>query len=139
VHLNRATDIALRILMLAAAKDRQLTIDELAETMNVPRNHIAKVVQRLRHEELVVTTRGRGGGVSVPAGALDVSVGQIVRRFEGASEVVECEEPPCPLARACRLRGALAVAQEAFFASLDGVLLSDLLRSPTGPVLLSLS
>ncbi|MFB9905497.1 RrF2 family transcriptional regulator [Allokutzneria oryzae] len=138
MHLSRATDIALRVLMLAAAKNRQLTIDHLATTMNVPHNHVAKVVQRLQREGLVTTTRGRNGGVWVPAEARKVTVGQVVRRFEGESEVVECEAPPCPLQRSCRLRAALARAQEAFFASLDGVPLEDLLARPTGPILLSL-
>ncbi|ACU37683.1 Rrf2 family transcriptional regulator [Actinosynnema pretiosum subsp. pretiosum] len=139
MHLSKATDIALRVLMLAAAKDAQLTVDDLATSMNVPRNHVAKVVQRLQKEGLVTTARGRNGGVSVPPGARGVSAGHVVRRFEGEDEVVDCEQGPCPLHRACLLRGALRTAREAFFASLDTVLLRDLIAPPTGPVLLSLT
>lgn len=139
MQLSRATDIALRVLMLAAAKDERLTIDELAEAVNVPRNHVAKVVQRLQRQGLLDTTRGRNGGVTVPPHARDVPVGTVVRHFEGRSEVVECEAPPCPLRHSCRLRSTLAQAQEAFFAALDEVMLRHLLADPTGPVLLSLS
>ena len=46
---------------------------------------------------------------------------------------------PCPLRAACRLRGALRQAQEAFFAVLDPLSIEDLVASPTGPVLLGLS
>jgi Rrf2 family nitric oxide-sensitive transcriptional repressor len=53
---------------------------------------------------------------------------------------VGCEDdPPCPLRAACRLRSALRQAQEAFFASLDGVTVASLVDAPTGPVLLSLT
>ncbi|EWM10486.1 Rrf2 family transcriptional regulator [Kutzneria sp. 744] len=139
MHLSRATDIALRILMLAAAQRRQLTIDELAAALNVPRNHVAKVVQRLQRPGWLTTTRGRGGGISLPDATLRTTVGRIVRDFEGTGEVVDCESPPCPLSAACRLRGALRTAQEAFFASLDEVVLQDLIAPPTGATLLSLT
>lgn len=139
MHLSRATDIALRILMLAAAQRRQLTIDELAAALNVPRNHVAKVVQRLQRPGWLTTTRGRGGGISLPDATLRTTVGRIVRDFEGTAEVVDCESPPCPLSAACRLRGALRTAQEAFFASLDDVVLQDLIAPPTGATLLSLT
>ncbi|MEU8632577.1 Rrf2 family transcriptional regulator [Amycolatopsis sp. NPDC048633] len=139
MHLNRATDIALRILMFAGARGSQVTIDELAAAMALPRNHVAKVVQRLQHHGFVVTARGRGGGVRLADGVLSSSAGHVVRYFEGDAEVVNCDEPPCPLRDVCRLRGALHVAQEAFFASLDEVPLTALVAPPTGPVLLSLT
>ena len=138
MRLNRATDIALRVLMLAAAQRRVLTIDALADALAVPRNHVAKVVQRLQAAGWVETTRGRGGGITLPDATLDVSVGLIVRHGERQTEVVACEDPPCPLRSACRLRGALHEAQEAFFAALDPVTLRDLLADPAGPTLLTL-
>jgi Rrf2 family nitric oxide-sensitive transcriptional repressor len=139
VHLSRATDIALRVLMLVAAQRRQLTIDELAAALNVPRNHVAKIVQRLQRSGWLTTTRGRGGGISLLDTALRTSVGRIVRDFEGVAEVIDCETPPCPLRAACLLRGALRTAQEAFFASLDEVVLQDLIAPPTGRTLLTLT
>ncbi len=54
--------------------------------------------------------------------------------------MVGCEDdPPCPLRAACRLRGALRTAQEAFFATLDPLSIGDLVAAPTGPVLLGLT
>ncbi|WP_055724533.1 Rrf2 family transcriptional regulator, partial [Streptomyces niveiscabiei] len=68
------------------------------------------------------------------------SVGWLVRELEGEAEVVDCEgDPPCPLRAACRLRGALREAREAFFAALDPVVVADLVASPTGPVLVGLA
>ncbi|MEU4567495.1 hypothetical protein [Micromonospora sp. NPDC023956] len=72
---------------------------------------------------------------------MDVRVGaerDQLRAFEGAAEVVDCDRPACPLLPACRLRGELRRAQEAFLDVLDRVRLGDLLADPTGPVLLAL-
>lgn len=137
MQLNRATDIALRVLMLTAADRERQTIDELAHALAVPRNHMAKVVQRLQRLGLLSTTRGRAGGVELADGAVETTVGAVVRAFEGEREVVGCDDPPCPLRGACRLRGVLHQAHQAFLASLDTVRLADLLGPPGGPVLLT--
>ena len=138
MKLNRSTDMAMRIAMLTAASGRRTTVDELAERLALPRNHVAKVVQRLQHLGVLVTIRGRSGGVSFAADGGTYTVGQVVRAFEGDGEVVDCEAPACPLRAACRLRVELRRAQEAFLAVLDRVSLADLVDSPTGPVLLAL-
>ncbi|MFI5938216.1 RrF2 family transcriptional regulator [Actinoplanes sp. NPDC051494] len=141
MRLNRSTDIGLRVLMLATARADQLTIDELAGSLAVPRHHLAKVVQRLQKLRLLETVRGRGGGVRLAPAARDASVGALVRELEGATEVVDCDgDPaePCPLRGGCRLRGALRVAQEAFYASLDPITVGELAAPPTRQVLLTL-
>jgi len=139
VRLNRSTDISLRILMLGAVRDDRLTIDELAESLAVPRHHLAKVVQRLQHLGLLETVRGRSGGVRLAADARAASIGGLVRTLEGETEVVDCEgEPPCPLSQGCLLRGALRHAQEAFYAALDPITVGELSAPPTRQVLLSL-
>ncbi|MEU4692664.1 Rrf2 family transcriptional regulator [Actinoplanes sp. NPDC023714] len=139
MRLNRSTDIGLRILMLAAARDDLLTIDELAASLAVPRSHLAKVVQRLQHRGLLDTVRGRNGGVRLAATARDASAGELIRDLEGETEVADCDgEPACPLSGGCRLRGALRAAQEAFYASLDPFTISDLAAPPVRRTLLTL-
>ncbi|MFE2754540.1 RrF2 family transcriptional regulator [Actinosynnema sp. NPDC059335] len=138
MHLIRSTDIALRVVMLLASGGGRLTVDQLSDALDVPRNHLAKVVQRLQRHGFVATARGRAGGVVVPAEVLDTSVGAIVRALEGDGEVVDCEGPPCPLRGGCHLRSALRTAQLAFLAVLDGVTVRGLVADPAGPVLLDL-
>lgn len=140
MRLNRSTDIGLRILMLGAVSDDLLTVDRLAESLNVPRHHLAKVVQRLQHMALLETVRGRHGGVRLAAAAYDTSIGAVVRELEGGAEVVDCEgETVCPLSGGCRLRGALRRAQEAFYAALDTITVGDLTSPPTRQILLTLT
>ncbi len=138
MQLNRSTDIALRVLMYTAAKDGRRTIDELADALAVPRHHLAKVVQRLQRLGLLTTVRGRGGGVELEPTARRIGVGTVVRRLEPDDEVVQCDDPPCPLRGQCRLRSAFRRAHEAFLRSLDEVTLADLVDGETGPVLLTI-
>lgn len=139
VKLNRSTDMALRIAMLVAPASARTTVDELADRLDLPRSHVAKVVQRLQRIGVLVTVRGRSGGVAFAEGAERITVGRVVRAFEGEGEVVSCEESGCALRAGCRLRVQLRRAQAAFLAVLDEVPLDDLVDDPTAAVLLTLA
>ncbi|MER6622338.1 MULTISPECIES: Rrf2 family transcriptional regulator [unclassified Streptomyces] len=144
MRLLRSTDLALRVLMrLAVAGDSTPTTRDVSEAMDVPYTHAAKVVAELQHMGLLTARRGRGGGLGLTEEGRTASVGAVVRAFEGEGDVVDCEgtatSSPCPLNSACRLRGALRGAQEAFFASLDPLTVADIVSAPTGPLLLGIS
>ncbi|MFG1945831.1 RrF2 family transcriptional regulator [Nonomuraea sp. NPDC048826] len=143
MRLTAFTDISLRIVMrLAVVRgDELMTTRAIADALAVPYTHAAKAVARLSELRLVEARRGRGGGLQLTERGRTASVGAVVRRLEGDGEVVGCEDPllPCPLRAACRLRGALREAQEAFYASLDQVTIASLVTEPAGPVLLSLT
>jgi Rrf2 family nitric oxide-sensitive transcriptional repressor len=130
--------MALRIAMLTAASPARTTVDELATRLALSRSHVAKVVQRLQRIGVLVTVRGRSGGVAFAEHAGELTVGTVVRAFEGDDEVVSCEQSGCPLIAGCRLRGELRRAQAAFLGVLDGVRLSDLVDGAAGPLLLRL-
>lgn len=141
MRLTKSTDIALRMAMRLAVtgENDAPTTREVAGAVGVPYTHAAKVVSRLQHLGVLEARRGRGGGLTLTAAGRTGSVGRLVRQLEGTGDVVGCEDdPPCPLAGACRLRGALRAAQEAFYAALDPFTVEDLVARPTGPVLLSL-
>lgn len=139
MQLTAFTDLGLRIVMrLAVLDDEQAaTTRRLAEELNVPATHAAKVVTQLGRLGVVDARRGRGGGLRLAPDARAVSVGFVARALEGDGEVVECEgATPCPLRDGCRLRAALARAREAFFAALDPVTLADVAAPPTRELLL---
>ncbi len=141
MQLTQFTDLGLRTVMRLAVLDPEETMStqDVAAQLAVSYNHTTKVVTRLAELGVVAARRGRGGGVRLSATGRSASVGWIARELEGPGEVAQCEGPtPCPLRQACRLRGALREAQEAFFTVLDRFTVEDLARTPTGPVLLAL-
>lgn len=119
--VNRATDAALRVLLaLAATIERRASVRDLATELNVPRHHLAKVVQSLAREGWVATSVGRAGGVTITASGLTATAGDVVRTLEGSAPVIDCYALECPLlARGCRLPRLFADAQRAFLATLD--------------------
>ncbi|MBT3150875.1 Rrf2 family transcriptional regulator [Streptomyces sp. CHD11] len=144
MRLLRSTDLALRVLMrLAVTSGAKATTRDVATAMDVPYTHAAKVVAALQHMGLLTARRGRGGGLALTEEGRTASVGALVRAFEGEGDVVDCAgtatSAACPLSSACRLRGALRQAQEAFYATLDPLTVADIAGGPTGPLLLSLS
>ncbi|MFD7438227.1 RrF2 family transcriptional regulator [Streptomyces sp. NPDC059861] len=141
MRLTRYTDLALRAVMRLAVVDDEelLTTRQIAASMNVPYTHMAKAIAQLQRLGVIEARRGRNGGLSLTDTGRRTRVGDLVRTLEGNREAVVCEgDTPCPLAGACRLRRALLEAQEAFYSSLNGVTVADLVTAPTGPVLLSL-
>ncbi|MEV4248174.1 Rrf2 family transcriptional regulator [Streptosporangium canum] len=141
MRLTKFTDLALRVTMRLAVAEQgaSLTTRQVAEAMAIPYTHTAKAIARLQRLGVVEARRGRGGGLELTGTGRKASLGWLVRELEGEEEVVACEgETPCPLRAACRLRGALRGAQQAFYASLDPLTVDDLVASPTGPILLTL-
>ncbi|MFD5868492.1 Rrf2 family transcriptional regulator [Corynebacterium sp. NPDC060344] len=127
MQLTVFSDLSLRIIMRMAAGEpgQKFTAGAVADELNASRAHVAKVVTKLVEMGLITAVKGRYGGIYLEEGALDRSVGLILRELE-RGEVVDCVGTNCPLLPGCRLRGALAGAQEAFFAHLDPVTIGDL-------------
>ncbi|MGB6126650.1 MAG: Rrf2 family transcriptional regulator [Gordonia sp. (in: high G+C Gram-positive bacteria)] len=140
MQLTRFTDIGLRIVMALAAKPEAThTSRQLADDLHLSYTHVAKVVSRLSELGVVNSRRGRSGGLAITDLGARAGVGWLARHLEGDQPVIECEgSTPCPLRSACRLRGALARAEQAFYDSLDQLTVQDLIADPTGATLLKL-
>lgn len=128
MRVTRAADIGLRALMvLAADPERQTTIAALADELSVPERHLGKVVQQLASGQLIVTTRGRGGGLRISGVGRAATAADVIALIEGPRLVVDCFDPPCPLVSLdCRLRHVLHDAQNAFDRELAKVTMADL-------------
>ncbi|MEE2040332.1 Rrf2 family transcriptional regulator [Nocardiopsis sp. CT-R113] len=134
MRLTAFTDVSLRLVMRLAvtAEGELLTTRNAAGMLAVPYTHMAKAVAALSDMGLVETRRGRHGGLRLTEEGRRTSVGTIVRALEGGGDLAGCEaDPPCPLRAACRLRGALRDAREAFYSSLDTVAVESLVAPPT--------
>ncbi len=145
MRLTAFSDVSLRVLMLLAGVDGQerLSTQMIAEGVGTPYNHVAKSVAFLAGRGWVEATRGRAGGVVLSEKGRSVTIGAVLRATEGDTAMVECETPgghsACPMNQSCQLRGILARAREAFFASLDSIIIAELPhQSQMGPVFVEL-
>jgi len=133
MRLTQLTDYSVRVLMyLAVHRDALCTVSDIAERYSISRHHLTKVVNQLSRAGFITTVRGRSGGMRLSRGAEAIDIGDVVRIMESPSILVECftgGKGQCVIAPACRFKGLLADAQEAFFACLDGTTLADLTRN----------
>jgi Rrf2 family nitric oxide-sensitive transcriptional repressor len=130
MQLTLRTDYALRALIyLGARPGRLCRIAEIAESFDVPRTHLMKVVNDLGARGYVQTVRGRGGGLRLAQDPAQIRIGALVRELEQGLAIIGClaEAHFCRIESCCVLRRALREGMDAFVRTLDGYTLADLL------------
>ena len=140
MRLGLQTDYGLRILMFLAGENRRATIGEIAEFFEISKDHLAKVAQRLTREGYIRSVRGIGGGLELARAADDISIGDVISRLEGATDLLECvsaSQTLCVIQPTCKLRKVLAQAEKVQMNYLNSVTLSDVARP--GKKLVSIS
>jgi len=135
MKLSLFTDYSLRVLMFAALKGESFSLSEVAESYDISRHHLVKVVNYLAKLGYLETRRGRGGGIALGMPPEDIRIGMVVRRTEDSPFIVECfdkQHNTCPISGSCRLKGALAQAVNTFYETLDRHTLRDLVAGVDG-------
>jgi Rrf2 family nitric oxide-sensitive transcriptional repressor len=129
VRLDLQTDYALRSLMFLGARPGRAKIDEIAEFFAISRPHVAKVVNQLARLGFIRSVRGAGGGIELVRDPATISVGEVVRAFEGQTHLLECVsiDNVCAIQSWCKLRTVLGEAERIQMEYLDGVSLADVL------------
>ncbi|OAN19331.1 transcriptional repressor NsrR [Photobacterium jeanii] len=120
MQLTSFTDFGLRALIyLATLPEGELaSITKVTEVYGVSRNHMVKIINKLGQLGYVETVRGKNGGIRLGMAAQDIVIGDVVRAIEPL-QIVNCSEDFCHITPACRLKGVLATAREAFLNELD--------------------
>lgn len=133
MRLTRYTDYSLRVLIyLALAGDQRSTIQAIADSYRISKNHLTKVVHELQRAGYVDTVRGKHGGLRLRLAPHEVNIGRLVRETERDLAIVECfgDANRCVITPHCVLQSVLGDALDAFLRTLDRYTLADLLARP---------
>ncbi|MGF1614386.1 MAG: Rrf2 family transcriptional regulator [Gammaproteobacteria bacterium] len=132
MRLTVYTDYALRVLIYVALKPTAVaTINEIAQSYGISRNHLMKVVHRLGMLGYLETLRGKNGGIRLARAPSEINLGEVVRDTEEDMALVECFQPlsgNCRIQPECVLRNAIQQALSAFMQVLDGYTLAHLIK-----------
>lgn len=134
MRLTMYTDFSLRVLLYLGIKGPETlsTIQEISETYNISKNHLTKVTHELGKMGYIETVRGRGGGIRLHQDPKAINIGEVVRKTEDDFHLVECfnaEHNRCVITPACRLKGVLQEALQAYFVVLDRYTLADFVEN----------
>ncbi len=88
----------LTLVRLAAAGGGPVTVRDLAADGAAPEPYLAKLVPPLVRAEILSSTRGRGGGISLARPASDITLADVIRVMDGNAALQECpfDPDPCP-------------------------------------------
>ncbi|MEL7472972.1 MAG: Rrf2 family transcriptional regulator [Planctomycetota bacterium] len=133
--LSQTAEYALRAMaILAYSPDELVPTPKLAEETKVPSNYLAKVLQLLAGDGLIIGRRGVGGGYRLARPAGEISMLKVVNAVESVERICSCPlELPnhtgalCPLHH--KLDEAIAAVQKVF----GDTSLQDLISDPESP------
>lgn len=137
MRLTNYTDYALRVLIYLAMKkeDELSTIKEIADTYQISKNHLMKIIHELGLLGYIDTIRGRNGGIRLSMEPKDINIGELIQKTEEDFQLVECLNSNkiavnhCIITPACRLKHILHESLLAFIDVLKGYTLADLIEN----------
>ncbi len=116
MRLSAKSDYALRVLFTLVDQQRNddatpISIRELAARNDVPKRFLEQIMIDLREKGFVKSVPGRDGGYLLAKDAADITMGQVVRHFDGILAPIGCvsvsEYRPCSQESKCRFRRIL--------------------------------
>jgi Rrf2 family protein len=130
LRLTREAEYGLlAISYIASRPDGELSFRrEIAQHHNIPREFLAKVLQKLTKHGLIRSYRGIRGGYLLARPMEQITLSDIVRAVDGPMALVECarKDGDCPQFDACELKDALHELQDGIVHLLESMSLEDL-------------
>ena len=104
-------------------------IGEISKRQDISVKYLEQLIRPLKQAGLVNSVRGPKGGHLLAVNPGDISLGQVVRLFEGQSDLVECVSKPekCSMSDDCQVRQAWKDATMVLYEKLDSTTIADLM------------
>jgi Rrf2 family protein len=131
LRLSKKADYALIAMKhLALSRDGAVSVSarEIAEQYDIPIELMAKVLQRLVRNGLLVSTQGTRGGYTLRLPAASISVSDVIQAIDGPFSVTACstENNGCDQYSKCSVRDPLWQIRERIAAALATVSVAEL-------------
>ena len=132
MKLSTRSRYGTRILVDLARNSHQgpVQIGEISKRQDISVKYLEQLIRPLKQANMVNSVRGPKGGHLLTKKPEDITLGQIVRLFEGQSELVECISNPekCSMSDDCQVRLAWEDATKVLYEKLDSTTIADLVE-----------
>ncbi len=137
MRISNKTDYALRALFaLVASSPEETTVSarEIADRSKIPRKFLQQIMRELKERGVVQSVPGKYGGYRLARPAAEISVGEVVRHFDGLHgpapcACLDCGGEACPLESACYFRHLFVDIRDYAARLLDGATLESVYRN----------
>jgi Rrf2 family protein len=129
LRFTKRADYGLMAIHYIAIHDDRgaVSVKRIAEEFAIPQELLAKILQRLAKQRLIVSQNGPKGGYVLTRRASEISIGEVIRALEGPISIVSClEDSDCPQIERCSLRRPITKLQVAITQMLDSMSLAEL-------------
>ena len=109
MKITRAADFAIRVLTYLASNNNEITSEELANRLDIPLNHLAKIVQTLARKGYLITKKGKNGGIKLGVDPKKINLNDVYETMEGPILLSECimHKANCRFSGGCKVRKCL--------------------------------
>lgn len=90
VHISEAASLAIHSLAMIASSKKKLNARQIATSLHVSQNHLAKILQLLAKNDYLASNRGPGGGFILKKNAADISMLEVYELVEGDVDCLLC-------------------------------------------------
>lgn len=132
MKLSTRSRYGARILVDLARNSDQgpVQISEISKRQEISVKYLEQLIRPLKKAKLVTSVRGPKGGHLLREKPENITLGQIVRLFEGQTDLVECVSFPekCAMSDDCQVRLAWRDATRVLYEKLDSTTIANLLN-----------
>jgi Rrf2 family protein len=133
--LSKRAKYAIKALLALAEHGREepMRIADLAREEHIPAKFLELILLVLKHQGVLQSRKGKGGGYLLARDPKDIYLGQVVRMFDGPLAPVPCASQTayvpcadCPNEAVCGVHLAMKAVRDATARVLDGTSLASL-------------
>lgn len=136
MKLSRKSDYALRALMMLVENYGRgpISVRTIAERNDIPRKFLEHIMLEMKSQGWVESIAGRDGGFVLGKPPEQITMGQIVRHFDGILAPISCVSTshyePCSQESVCRFRRVLLDIRNYIVKLMDTASLDRVLAGP---------
>ncbi len=132
MKFSTKTRYGTRILIDLALKVNQgaIQVSKISASQKISVKYLEQILRILKQAGMVKSVRGPKGGHLLAKDPEKIYLGQIVRLFEGQTDLVQCVSSPenCEMAAQCLVRNAWQEATAVLYDKLDHISIANLIH-----------
>ena len=144
MQISRKIDYGLRAMihLSGVAAGRIVSLQDLATTLHIPREFLAKILKVLTARGLVRSARGAHGGYQLARPARDINFLEVIEAVEGPVQLNVCldHKDRCDVSASCTMYHVWKAGQDRMLEVYKRTTLADLAEpaQPAAPIALGL-